>query len=116
MENLPTTLIAIVGLVAVLVLLAALVTTRYKVAGPNEAFIITGRKGKEVRNPETGLVSTDLSGQKVVMGGGVFELCSLCQCGRDSLRCTGRGETAETDGASVSYKFCGLFRGQDGEG
>ncbi|HSN44613.1 MAG TPA: SPFH domain-containing protein [Propionibacteriaceae bacterium] len=41
-------------------------------AKPNEAFIITGRTGKEVRNPETGLVSTDLSGQKVVMGGGVF--------------------------------------------
>ena len=74
MENIPTTLIAIVGLVAVLVLLAALVTTRYKVAGPNEAFIITGRKGKEVRNLETGIVSTDLSGQKVVMGGGVFVL------------------------------------------
>ena len=49
-------------------------TTRYKVAGPNEAFIVTGRKGKEVRNTETGQVSTDMSGQKVVMGGGVFVL------------------------------------------
>lgn len=63
---------ALAGLGMLMVLLAFLVVTRYKVAGPNEAFIITGRKGKEVRNPETGEISTDLSGQKVVMGGGVF--------------------------------------------
>ncbi|MFS3129675.1 flotillin family protein [Nocardioides sp. Bht2] len=68
----PTILIAVVGIIIVVVLLGALVTTRYKVAGPNEAFIVTGRKGKAVKNLETGQVSTDLSGQKVVMGGGVF--------------------------------------------
>ena len=47
---------------------------RIKVAGPNEAFIVTGRKGKPVTNPETGAISTDLSGQKVVMGASVFVL------------------------------------------
>ena len=36
------------------VLLVLLVTSRYKVAGPNQAFIVTGRKGKAVLNPETG--------------------------------------------------------------
>lgn len=65
-------LLSVVGLIVLLVLLAALITTRYKVAGPNEAFIVTGRRGKSVRNTETGELSTDLSGQKVVMGGGVF--------------------------------------------
>ncbi|MGB3953868.1 MAG: SPFH domain-containing protein [Brooklawnia sp.] len=64
--------IAIIGLVVLVVLIGLLVASRYKVAGPNEAFIVTGRKGKEVRNPETGEISSDLSGQKVVMGGGVF--------------------------------------------
>lgn len=64
--------IAIIGLVVLVVLIGLLVASRYKVAGPNEAFIVTGRKGKEVRNPETGQISADLSGQKVVMGGGVF--------------------------------------------
>lgn len=64
--------IAIIGLVVLIVLIGLLIASRYKVAGPNEAFIVTGRKGKEVRNPETGEVSSDLSGQKVVMGGGVF--------------------------------------------
>jgi flotillin len=67
-------LVSVVGLVLLVLLVVALITQRYKVAGPNEAFIVTGRKGKEVRNTETGEVSTDLSGQKVVMGGGVFVL------------------------------------------
>jgi len=60
---------------AVLVLaIVVLVASRFKVAGPNEAFIVTGRKGKAVTNPETGRVSTDLSGQKVVMGASTFVL------------------------------------------
>ncbi|MCW3158237.1 flotillin family protein [Micropruina sonneratiae] len=67
-------IIPIAGIVVVLVLLGLLIVSRYKVAGPNEAYIVTGRRGKEVRNLETGQVSTDLSGQKVVMGGGVFVL------------------------------------------
>ena len=67
-------LIPIAGIVVLVVLLGLLIVSRYKVAGPNEAYIITGRGGKDVRNLETGLVSTDLSGQKVVMGGGVFVL------------------------------------------
>ncbi|MQW76980.1 flotillin family protein [Nocardioides sp. dk4132] len=57
---------------ALVVLLVLLVTSRYKVAGPNEAFIVTGRKGKAVINPETGALTTDLSGQKVILGGGTF--------------------------------------------
>src|SRR5690606_1987623 len=67
-----TVLYPVIGLVAVLVLLLLLVTSRYKVAGPNQAFIVTGRKGKAVVNPETGELTTDLSGQKVVLGGGTF--------------------------------------------
>lgn len=68
----PPLVIALIGLVVLLVLIGLLVASRYKVAGPNEAYIVTGRKGKEVVNPETGEVSSDLSGQRVVMGGGVF--------------------------------------------
>ncbi|MGL4177460.1 MAG: flotillin family protein [Dermatophilaceae bacterium] len=67
-----TTLISVVGLVLLVLLVGVLIAQRYRVAGPNEAFIVTGRKGKEVKNPETGEMSTDLSGQKVVMGGGIF--------------------------------------------
>ncbi|MEC4015325.1 flotillin family protein [Streptomyces sp. H27-D2] len=65
-------IIAVLGVFVLLVLLALVVITRYKVAGPSQAFIITGRRGKESTDPVTGRVSTDQSGQKVVVGGGVF--------------------------------------------
>ncbi|GHD02697.1 flotillin [Streptomyces finlayi] len=64
--------IAVIGVVVLLVLIALVVVSRYKVAGPSEAFIITGRRGKKSTDPVTGRISTDNSGQKVVVGGGVF--------------------------------------------
>ncbi|MFJ9109609.1 flotillin family protein [Streptomyces sp. NPDC102283] len=64
--------IAVIGIVVLLVLLGLVVITRYKVAGPSEAFIITGRRGKKSTDPITGQTSIDNSGQKVVVGGGVF--------------------------------------------
>ncbi|MEU9457597.1 flotillin family protein [Streptomyces sp. NPDC058322] len=63
---------AVAGVVVLVVLLALVVITRYKVAGPSEAFIITGRRGKKSTDPVTGRTSIDNSGQKVVVGGGVF--------------------------------------------
>ena len=66
--------IGILAFIGLILLVVALVVTRIKVAGPNEAFIVTGRKGRAVTNPETGVISTDLSGQKVVMGASVFVL------------------------------------------
>lgn len=65
---------AIIGVVVLLVLVAYLIVRRIEVAGPNEAYIITGRRGQPVRNPETGEVTEDMSGQKVVMGASVFVL------------------------------------------
>ncbi|WP_052664765.1 flotillin family protein [Nitriliruptor alkaliphilus] len=64
----------IIGAVLLLIIVAYLIVSRIKVAGPNEAYIITGRKGSPVKNPETGEVSHDMSGQKVVMGASVFVL------------------------------------------
>jgi flotillin len=55
----------LLGIVLVFVLVGVSIAKRYKVAGPNEAFIITGRRGAN---------SQDLSAQKVVAGGGVFVL------------------------------------------
>lgn len=57
---------------ALIVVVVLTVVSRIRVAGPNEAIIVTGRKGKPVLNPETGHMSNDLSGQKVVMGAHVF--------------------------------------------
>jgi flotillin len=64
-------LIAIGGGVLLLVLLVIYILSRIKVAGPNEAFIVTGRKGRSVEGAD-GIMATDLSGQKVVMGASVF--------------------------------------------
>jgi flotillin len=65
---------AIIGAVTLLIVVAYLIVRRIMVAGPNEAYIITGRRGQPVKNPETGKISTDMSGQKVVMGASVFVL------------------------------------------
>ena len=55
----------------VVIALGALAWSRVKVAGPDEAFIVTGRKGRRTVS-EDGTVATDLSGQKVVMGAALF--------------------------------------------
>ena len=71
----PSSLVTgIIGAVVLLMLVAYIIVSRIKVAGPNEAYIITGRKGAPVKNPETGDVSYDMSGQKVIMGASVFVL------------------------------------------
>src|SRR5688500_15184214 len=67
-----TVVIGLGGIVATVLVIALMLVTRIKVAGPNEAFIVTGRKGRAVTNPTTGEITTDLSGQKVVMGASVF--------------------------------------------
>ena len=64
-------LIAIGGAVLLVLFLVLFIVSRIKVAGSNEAFIITGRKGKSVQGLD-GSRSTDMSGQKVVMGASVF--------------------------------------------
>ena len=68
-----TLLLVTAGGVLVALLLILIVLSRIKVAGPNEAFIITGRKGRMITS-SAGIRSTDLSGQKVVMGASVFVL------------------------------------------
>src|SRR6185312_10200595 len=72
--NINPVVLAVVGIVVLILIVAMIVTGRYKVSGPNEAFIVTGRKGRKVVDPKTGAVSHDVSGQKVVVGGGVFVL------------------------------------------
>lgn len=64
---------AVGGLLVLLIAIAIYAKVRFKIATPDEALIITGRKsGKPVINPETGDETTDLSGQRVVIGGGTF--------------------------------------------
>jgi flotillin len=66
-------IIAIAGAAVLVLFIVMFILSRIEVAGPHEAFIVTGRKGKAITAAD-GSVVTDLSGQKVVMGASVFVL------------------------------------------
>lgn len=79
----------VLGIISIVVVIAigiGAIASRYKIAKADEAYIITGRKGKPVTNPETGEVTTDLSGQKVVISGGVFVVPFIQQADKISLK------------------------------
>ncbi|MEO6957587.1 MAG: hypothetical protein ABI137_12655 [Antricoccus sp.] len=70
-------LYAIGGVVFLIILVVLLVISRIKVAGPNQAFLVTGRRGRSVTGND-GSVSTDLSGQKSSWAP-VFLCCQSCR-------------------------------------
>lgn len=72
LDLLGSPVVGIIGILVVALLVIWLIASRYRVAKPNEAFVITGRGGKRTIDPETGQTTVDLSGQKVVRGGGAF--------------------------------------------
>lgn len=78
------TLVAVGGIVIGLALVIAVIASRYKVAKPTEAFILTGRNRKTTIN-DAGRSVQDLSGQKVVIGGGTIVLPFLQNLHRISL-------------------------------
>ena len=88
--------LAIIGGVLLLFLIILVVISRIKVAGPNEAFIVTGRKGRATRTAEGGQIR-DLSGQKVVMGAAVFVMPVVQKLHKLDL--SSRGIRVEINGA-----------------
>lgn len=95
---LPVLIVSVIVLVLLVLAVAAFVyaKVRFKIATPDEALIITGRKsGPPVINPETGEESTDLSGQRVVIGGGTFVKPVFEQVARLSLASQSFPVTAE---------------------
>src|SRR5689334_3581715 len=64
-------LVAIAGAIVLVLLIVMFILSRINVAGPNQAFIVTGRKGRSIKAAD-GSTVTDMSGQKVVMGAAVF--------------------------------------------
>jgi flotillin len=88
--------LAIGGAVLLVVLLILFVISRIKVAGPNQAFIVTGRKGRTTTTAD-GVSVRDLSGQKVVMGASVFVWPVIQKL--HSLDLSSRGIRVEIHGA-----------------
>lgn len=64
-------LIPILGIVIAIAVAIGIFASRYKIADATEAIIITGKSGAE-KLDDKGVMTADLSGQKVVIGGGVF--------------------------------------------
>ncbi|WP_052105022.1 SPFH domain-containing protein, partial [Cellulomonas bogoriensis] len=91
-----TITLAVVAAVVLVVISLIYAKVRFKIATPDEALIITGRKsGTLVINPETGDETTDLSGQRVVIGGGTFVKPIFEQVARLSLASQSFPVTAE---------------------
>lgn len=105
-------IVGIFGALIALVLIALIIIKRYRIAKPDEAIIVTGGKGKEVRTADGG-VTRDLSGQKVVTGGGVFVLPFVQKSFSISLRSRRLSITTEaqtTDGITMQAQAVAVVK------
>jgi flotillin len=75
----------VLATLAVLVLLALFVAQRYRVAGANEALVISGARGSKVRDEKGDLVTIHDQGVKVVVGAGTFTWPLVNKVGRLQL-------------------------------
>ncbi len=105
-------IIGIFGAVIALVLIALIIVKRYRIAKPDEAIIVTGGKGKRVVDVD-GQETRDLSGQKVVTGGGVFVLPFVQKSFTISLRSRRLSISTEaqtTDGITIQAQAVAVVK------
>lgn len=104
--------VGIFGALTALVFTALIIIKRYRIAKPDEAIIVTGGKGKEVVDG-LGNKARDLSGQKVVTGGGVFVLPFVQKSFTISLRSrrlTIMTEAQTTDGITMQAQAVAVVK------
>jgi flotillin len=75
----------ILATLAVLVLIALFAAQRYRVAGANEALVISGARGSKVRDEKGDLLTIHDQGVKVVVGAGTFTWPLINKVGRLQL-------------------------------
>ena len=75
----------VLATIAVLVLVALFAAQRYRVAGANEALVISGARGSKVRDEKGDLVTIHDQGVKVVVGAGTFTWPLVNKVGRLQL-------------------------------
>jgi flotillin len=105
-------IVGIFGAVIALVLIALIIIKRYRIAKPDEAIIVTGGKGKRVVDRD-GHENRDLSGQKVVTGGGVFVLPFVQKSFTISLRSRRLSintEAQTTDGITIQAQAVAVVK------
>jgi len=81
----PTITQLVLASIGVVILLALFAAQRYRVAGANEALVISGARGSKVRDDKGDLVTTHDQGVKVVVGAGTFVWPLLNKVGRLQL-------------------------------
>ena len=75
----------VLATLAVLVLIGLFAAQRYRVAGANEALVISGARGSKVRDEKGDLVTIHDQGVKVVVGAGTFTWPLINKVGRLQL-------------------------------
>jgi flotillin len=75
----------VLATLAVLVLVALFAAQRYRVAGANEALVISGARGSKVRDEKGDLITVHDQGVKVVVGAGTFTWPLVNKVGRLQL-------------------------------
>ena len=75
----------VLATLAVLVLVAVFAAQRYRVAGANEALVISGARGSKVRDEKGDLITIHDQGVKVVVGAGTFTWPLVNKVGRLQL-------------------------------
>ncbi len=100
-DLLSSTPFLVIAGVVILILLIAFVSSRYHVAGANEALIVAGSRGAKVRDERGQVASTPGDkGVKVVVGGGTFVRPLLDRVGR--LKLTARQINVQLSDAVTS--------------
>src|SRR5258708_33221253 len=99
----------VIGTVAVLILVAVFAANRYRVAGANEALIISGARGAKVRDEAGNLTAVDDHGVKVVVGAGTFVWPLVNKVGRLQLTARQVEIGLTNENAAVSKQGAGVL-------
>lgn len=105
-----TPIVGIFGAIIALVLIALIIVKRYRIAKPDEAIIVTGRRS---RSDAPQGIEGDTSGQKVVTGGGVFVLPFIQKSYTLSLHSRRLSITTEaqtTDGITIQAQAVAVVK------
>jgi hypothetical protein len=110
--------VAVVVAVILLIVIIMFIQGRYKIAQPDEAIIVTGRRARKSVGAD-GRTITDLTGQKVVQGGGVFVVPFLQKQFSMSLRSRAIGiqVVAQTrNGVTIRIEAVAVVKVGDSDG
>ena len=103
----------LIAAIGILVLIALFAGGRYRVAGANEALVISGAHGSKVRDATGDITSSDDHGVKVVVGAGTFVWPLVNKVGRLQLTARQVEIGLTNENAAVSKQGVGvLINGQ----